>query len=260
MPINDPIRGKKIAPRSLAFEGSVRAGTGTTTYQGAISSTQITNVVTATDYRDIARAASSGAAASMDAEYRAKVYADEWHNAFLWQIDDTNQPYSFTFGVYEPVEFPLEIIRGSHCANGAGSGFGFKPPHDLHGIYHIGGYFTIQHAAIDAVVRVRLAAFVGAAASLQVAQVDDDMSGDGAAAQRDVCIPWTWCGYLDGTDAFNLRIMITGGAAGADYTVTPSVSIGGYIYGYRVACYGLKTTDNDSSINDPIAGYFINTV
>lgn len=211
---------------------------------------------------DVASMIQNGQRSVQDAEMRAKMYADEWHNAAMWQMDTSGSPYTVYFNTWWPLSFPLEVIRGSHCVSRGPSatprpGWAFRPPMELQGVYRMSFYITIQHQAAAGVSTTKAGLLLDGQIALELDQMDDDVSGDGAGTQRDVWLKNSVLINLDGTKEMALGIYARNGAGGYDtYSNTSSVSIGGWVCVERVACYA-KGTESDGKINDPLSGKFI---
>lgn len=112
MPINDPIKGKKVAPSSLAFEnGRATRGKGATTYQSSVrTESNITIVQQPTDIRETIGRLEAATRNVMDAEQRAKNYVASYQDTTQWDIKLnvtlTHSPFD-----YDAIGFDNEVIR-----------------------------------------------------------------------------------------------------------------------------------------------------
>ena len=194
-----------------------------------------------------------------DAETRAKVYADEWHNVALWQMDASGSPYTVYFNQWSPLSFPLEIIRGQHCVNRGPlwapyDGWAFRPPMEKQGVYLLSSYLTIQHSNAAAVTSTKLGVTRGGVFLAELDQMDDDVSGDGAYTQRDVWLGNSIPVNMDGTDELQLCVYVTSANAYDTYYNSGSVSIGGWVSVTRVGCYDYDS-ESDGKINNMLPKY-----
>jgi len=110
MPVNDPIRGKKVAPASLAFEqGRARRGGASVSYQSTVIAANAPDDfdTMATD-RELRRALELAQLNVWDAERRAKHHVGAYGESFEWDIA---HDITVTTETYDVIGFDNEVIR-----------------------------------------------------------------------------------------------------------------------------------------------------
>ena len=235
MPINQPIKDRKVAPNSLAFPSGSRGGrsvSGAGGYQQVVQNS-VTNIIINADSETQVRDRRAAALADRDAEYRAKAWVGDWHRVIDWDIG-TN--IYVTNNVWHPITFSNEAMRAMgayYTSAGNGTWFWTIPP-DWDGTWFLGGFFSINVAVAAAIQQAQLGIVVNGTLRTVLDRADIEMAGDNAGYMRDVILRgWRNVGVNVG-DIVTLGIQLTG-AAGSD-TYTNPISVTGYISGHRTMC------------------------
>lgn len=129
MPINEPIRNRKIAPASLAFDPSRRSSTVVAYEAGTVPDnvTYQTNLIInstaffATEFSDaiLQKAKQDVMVGVANAELRAKASVGDYHRAFMWTSDTSSFAYlksNNAFGAITPLQAPTEVIASDGCS------------------------------------------------------------------------------------------------------------------------------------------------
>lgn len=175
MPINEPIRNRKVAPASLAFE-SARKGQAAIAYEVGTTPTIInyqTNLtVNSTAYfiSEFNDALIEDAKADVmrgvaNAELRAKSSVGDYHRAFLWTSDNSQFQYlkaNNAFGAITPLQAPNEVIATDGCATVASpvnpnTAFRFRCPDGGEGVYWMYAHVELRVLHEDDINIARLA-------------------------------------------------------------------------------------------------------
>lgn len=128
MPINEPIRNRKVAPASLAFErqgkglASIAYEVGTVptnvTYQTDIIVNTTAFFVTEFTDTILANAQREVMVGVANAERRSKASVGEYHRAFMWTSDNSGFNMikaNNLFGALTALQAPTEVIAGDGC-------------------------------------------------------------------------------------------------------------------------------------------------
>lgn len=260
MPINDPIRNRKVAPASLAFDGdNVRNGAtfqvGTTptstTYQevvnvyyGDTNQLFITNQYLNTDNDRIMKA-------MQHTEERAKHYVPDYTRTFEWDLR-RDQPY--TFNVWSIIGFNTEVLRAVGCSsNGTpvdGSQYwDYNCPQDASGAYWIYAHMNLRLNTSTNVSSGHLGVFVNGQLWRIIDQVDNAMMGNNKIidlrVQGGCHVP------LKAGDKVTIRVRLDD-TAGSDTSLYPT-SVYAYVTGHRETCdyvlSNLPATGNSYQFN-----------
>lgn len=243
MPINDPIKNRKVAPASLAFErdqlrngATFQVGTTptTTVYQdvvniryGDVNQLFITNQYITTDNDRLMKA-------MHNAEERAKHQVADYKRTFQWDLK-RNQPY--TFNQWSVVGYNSEIIRAIGClaTGAAGNGtqyWDYTVPDGAEGTYWIYVHMNIRLNIASSVTSGHLGFFINGNLFRIVDQVDNAMMGGNKIVdlriQGGCHIP------LRTGDKFTVRIQLNDGMGG-DTSLYPT-SVYSYVTGHREEC------------------------
>jgi len=224
MPINDPIKGKRVAPASLAFDPRKRTGGSVvSTYQSSV--TQVVNQIsTATDLEPLRRGLT---VADRDAEMRAKNWVSDWHRAFHW---DVNGDIDITNNTWSPIQMGNEHMR----AMGAEGAWQWTVPYGWEGSYFIHPHISINVQAAAAVTFAALGIVVNGSLRIVVDRADIEMAGDNVAHMRDIILHGGANVSVAPHDVVRIGLFLAG-AAGTD-TYTYASSVTGYVSGFRVMC------------------------
>ena len=248
MPINSNRTGERsIVPAQLAFKqtGNGGSGNGTTTYQQDV--TTIVNNITVYQTTEVARRELDRLQASiLAAELRAKTYANEWHNAFQWAMDDTVEPQNILFNTWYPLQFPLCIQRGSVAAN-AGGYWEFQATRELVGTYFIGAEIELKHQTAAVVESTEAAIMIDGVwyANLPWTDQRDTESNVMSPSHSHVRYGGTLVPAING-NRISVWVRISSSQTDDDYYTG---SIGGHVHGFRVACHGENEYRNWSNYN-----------
>lgn len=175
MPINEPIRNRKVAPASLAFE---RMGKGQTAIAYEVGTTptiinyQTNLTVNSTaffisEFNDaiIADAKSDVMRGVANAELRAKSSVGDYHRAFLWTSDNSQYQYlkaNNAFGAITPLQAPNEVIATDGCTSvpsfvAPNTAFRFRCPDGAEGVWWMYAHVEIRVLHVDDINIARLA-------------------------------------------------------------------------------------------------------
>lgn len=243
MPINDPIKNRKVAPASLAFErdqlrngATFQVGTTptTTVYQdvvniryGDVNQLFITNQYITTDNDRLMKA-------MHNAEERAKHQVSDYKRTFQWDLK-RNQPY--TFNQWSILGYNNEVIRAVGCSatgtpvNGT-QYWDYTVPNGAEGTYWIYAHLNLRLNVNSAVTSGHLAFFINNNIWRTVDQVDNAMMGGNKIIDLRVAggchVP------LRAGDKFTVRIQLDDGA-GSDTSLFPT-SVYSFVTGHREEC------------------------
>ena len=233
MPINDPIRGQKVAPKSLAFENgrSTRSSLGASSYQNEVNNyvTNINNYYV--EPREVHRQAEIQNRLIWDAERRSKHQTAQFGDVTLWDISATQ---TMTLGDWDKIPFNQEIIRvqGARCDS---TGWWHKLVKGDHGVWWYYAHIVINIPALANATGAKLGIWRNSTLWYVVDQMDAGYAGE--TPLRDVVLKGGVHLPLDRGDTIDFRIYIDiPGAPGSDVFIAPS-SLGGYVTGHRVKCF-----------------------
>lgn len=241
MPINDPIRGKKIAPASLAFEPNRLArGKGIASYQDNLSvENNITIVQHPTDLREVIARDERAMTAVANAERRAKHFVSDFQAVTQW---DTFLDLNITHSkfIYDPIGFDHEVLRcvGSRfsgTATASNARWFYKPPKGYEGVWY---FFSAMHAVIPPaalIESVYLAFFKNDSMWRVIDYMSAEMSGHSANYVEHVALRGGCHVPLDVNDEFDVRVLFKGNADIDTIYAVPS-SAYAYVTGNRTSC------------------------
>lgn len=245
MPINDPIRDRKIALNSLAFrEGGSRGGA-VVSYQQTLIDLGNTTIISA-DSEIQRRDRNALTIADRDAEYRSKSWVGGWHRVIDWDIG-TN--VFITNNAWHPITFSHEVMRAMGVQyNSAGVGaWRWRIPPDYDGTWFLHLHLSVQAPSAAAVQSAQIGFAVNGTLRTVVDRADKGMAGEDP--MRDVILGGSRNIALGVGDILTAVVYFDGAAGGTSYG-HPS-SIVGYISGHRVRCDGSHSIDT----SDDISGY-----
>lgn len=232
MPINDPIRGKKVAPKSLAFEGgrSVRSSQGASSYQNEVNNyvTNINNYFI--EPREVFRQNESQSRQIWDAERRAKHYVSDFGDVSLWDISVTS---TLDLGTWSCIPFNSEILRVQGARNSA-TGWYHKIVKGDHGVWWYYAHLVINAPALASVSHAKLGIFRNGTLFYVVDQLDTGYAGE--TPIRDIVLRGGVHLNLNRGDYVDFRLWTTIPGAPGPQSFTFPQSIGGYVTGHRVKC------------------------
>jgi len=234
MPINDPIKDRKVAPNSLAFPmaGGTRGGS-STSYQQTVQNIVNNTVVQANadSVEDLRRGLT---VADRDAEKRAKAWVSKWHRVVDWDITGDVE---ITNNMWNPITFHNESMRAMG-AEAPGSPIALTwrwvVPSDWEGTYFLYSFISISVQAAAAVTEARLGIAVNNTLRTLVDRADIEMAGDHVAHMRDVVLRGGRNISVAPHDVVTVCLNLVG-AAGTD-TYTNPTSVTGYVSGFRTMC------------------------
>lgn len=257
MPINDPFRGKKIAPASLAFEGGrATRGVGSTTYQSTIRpDANVIVVQQPTDIRETIARDQALQRNVMEAERRAKHYVADYQAVTQWDtLLDLNITHS-KFD-YDPIGFDHEVLRcvGARLtgtATSANARWIFKPPKGYQGVWW---FYSAIHLIVPLEAQVNaafLAFFKNGTIWRTLDFMTPEQSGHDNNHIRDARLSGGCHVPLDVDDEFDVRIwMRTDAEVDATYGVPSSAYA--FVSGHRTACDYTKTNDPEPGTVTPV--------
>lgn len=244
MPINDPIKNRKVAPASLAFErDQMRNGAifqvGTTptsvTYQetvniryGDINQLYITNQYIQTDNDKIMKA-------MQESEHRSKHWVGDYKRTFQWDIQQ-NQVYAINN--WQILAYNHEIIRAIGCSSGGtpvdGSAYWqYRCPEDAIGAYWVYAHLNLQFGPGEGVRSARMAFFLNGLIYRIIDNVDNNMMGENNI--RDVRLAGGCHVPLRTGDVLTVRIYALDNTPGTNTALYPT-SVYGFVSGHRENC------------------------
>ena len=257
MPINEPIQNRKVAPASLAFEGTSR-GSGRGVYQVGTTITQTTTQEIVNNYfysytfqnitQQFLETNNDRLMLAMhNSEHRSKHWVGDYKRSLQWDLK-RNQVY-FT-NQYTAIGFDNEVLR----TNGARSfgnpaigtaGWQFETPSDSQGVWFMYAHLNIKHANADNVYEGRLAFFINNVMFRNVDMVDNHMMGENNL--RDMRLQGGCHVPLRAGDIFEVRYFPKSNINLVNTAIYPD-SVYSYVSGHRENC-------NDFELmNSPITG------
>lgn len=256
MPINDPIKNRKVAPASLAFERDSKRNGATfqvgttptsTNYQdvvniryGDINQLYITNQYITTDNDKLMKA-------MHNAEHRAKHWVSDYKRTFHWDI---KQDQVYAVNGWQILAFDNEVIRAQGASAGGtpvdGSAYWqYVCPEDAIGAYWAYSHLNLQFGAGESIRGARMAFFLNGLIYRVIDQVDNNMMGENNI--RDVRLAGGCHVPMRTGDILTVRIYALDNTPGTNTALYPT-SVYGYVSGHRENC------DNYELINNPVSG------
>lgn len=240
MPINDPIRGRKIAPDSLAFDPDAQRGIGLVTYQQELgTNTTITNNIIGVDAKDVHDSQLRTAKLIADSKAQAHHYVGDYHNVYEWTVQTGN----INLGVnhWHGLQFEKEIIRGEGCefvgASGAiGSQWQHVCNHGQEGDWWVYGFILVTLLGSMNATTCRLALYKNGVIWRMLDGIDQGYAGEA---------PIITCKLSGGChvplvygDVVTLELHVNNGGAPANQTISAPTSMYGYVTAHRERCDG----------------------
>lgn len=247
MPINDPIRGKKVAPASLAFEsGRAPRGNTSATYQSSVTTSTAPDDFDklATD-RELRRSHEIAQGNVIDAEQRAKHHVGAYSESFEW---DFGANVTITTETHDTLGFDHEVIRaqgaymsGTVSTNDAS--FEYHCPKGQTGVWwyycHIQMVLTVGMQVTSA----RLSLFKNGIQYRVLDAMDMNMSGDDALYIQDLVLGKGCQCATEKGDVITFRLYLESDLPSGDQLLLYPTSVYGYCGGFRLRC---DTTEIDS--------------
>lgn len=252
MPINDPIRDRKVAPNSLAFPviGAAGGAVASSTYQSTVQSI-INNTVVYADSQVQNRDRHALSTADREAEHRSKTWVGDWHRVVDWDITiDTLDP-RIDNNQWSALRFNHETMRAMGAWRNNDSWRWVVAP-GWEGTYFVYSFLSVQVQLAAAVTSALLGIIVNGTLRTVIDRADADMAGDSTEFMRDVILRGGRNISLEVGDYVQIAIYLNGAAGYATYIV-PS-SLVGYVSGFRTMC-GYDHVIDDQ---DDIDGYVFN--
>ena len=252
MPINDPIRNRKVAPRSLAFE---RESTNTsTTYQaaGGAGTSTVVNITNVTD-GDVRWHVGAAMKGVSDAERRAKHYVGSYHKQWLWSVNTGTHGLYIGGTTLLPADRESIRIHGAQHQDGAGPGgedfWRWQCVPGQEGIYHVYAHYKVAFTEAMAISRVKLGFMKNGNTVWQY--VDDLWVSDaGELPILNANVKGGTLIRMSAGDYLSVVMKTTSGAGSGLQTFSAYSSLEGYVMGHRVQCnddyYKAAPRDNDS--------------
>jgi len=253
MPINDPIRGKKIAPASLAFEaGRATRGKGSTTYQSTIRPDK--QVIVVTQPTDLSETIARDQALQRnvwEAEKRGKAFVADYQATTQW---DTRLNLNITHSpaTYDPIGFDNEVIRcmGSRfsgTASAANARWYFTPTKGKQGVWW---FYAGLHLVVPLGAQIQnayLAFFVNNTIWRVIDYMCPEQSGHDNNHMADTRLGGGCHVPLSVGDEFDVRVLLQTGGAVVDTVYGVPTSAYGWVSGNRTECEWVQA-------NNPTAG------
>jgi len=246
MPINDPIRDRKVAPNSLAFPiaGAAGGAVSSSTYQSTVQNV-VNNTVVYADSAVQNRDRHALSTADREAEHRSKAWVGDWHRVIDWDI---TVDQDITNNTWDPLRFSNEAMRAMGAISTA-STWGWTVAPGWEGTYFLYAFVCINITSAAAVGAVRLGIIVNGTLRTVIDRVDAEISGDDAAFVRDCIVRGGRNISLSVGDFVQVAVYFGGGIGNATY-LHPS-SVVGYVSGFRTMC----GYDHIINTQDDIDGY-----
>lgn len=244
MPINDPIKNRKVAPASLAFEGdSAKRGAifqvGTTpdgpTYQEVVNNYYFNFSLTLVTNQILEANNDKLMTAMKNAEHRSKIQVGDYKHTLQW---DLKQNQVYFFNQMNNIAFNSEILRtvGARSygtpVNGSAR-WEFICPEDCAGSWWFYSHLNIRHASQDQVYEGHLGFAINNVPFRLVDQVDSAMMGENLI--RDMRLQGGCHVPLQTGDKFTVFYLPTSHNVGFNTAAFPT-SLYGYVTGHRENC------------------------
>jgi hypothetical protein len=245
MPINDPIRDRKVAPNSLAFPiaGAGGGAASNSTYQTTVQTIE-QNVVVFADSEIQNRDRHNLASADRDTEMRSKAYVSDWHYVLDWDIGADQEIEN---NKWEPLRFTNEALRTMGAFQTATAKWSWRVPNGADGTWWVYSHLSIQAQAVAAVTSARLGIIVNGTLRTVLDREDIEMAGDAVDHMRDIILRGGRNISLGVGDVVQIAVYLAG-AVGDDTYGWPS-SVVGYVSAHRTAC-GFDHVINSQDDND----------
>lgn len=246
MPINDPIRDRKVAPNSLAFPiaGAAGGAVSSSTYQSTVQDV-VNNTVVYADSEVQNRDRHALSTADREAEHRSKAWVGDWHRVIDWDIAVDQD---ITNNTWDPLRFSNEAMRAMGAMSTPTS-WSWKVAPGWEGTYFLYAFLCINITTAAAVGAVRLGIIVNGTLRTVIDRVDAEISGDDAAFVRDCIVRGGRNVSLGVGDVVQIAVNFGGAVGNATY-LHPS-SVVGYVSGFRTMC----GFDHIINTQDDIDGY-----
>ena len=246
MPINDPIRDRKVAPNSLAFPiaGAAGGAVSSSTYQSTVQNV-VNNTVVYADSEVQNRDRHALSTADREAEHRSKAWVGDWHRVIDWDI---TVDQDITNNTWDPLRFSNEAMRAMGAISTASSWSWTVAP-GWEGTYFLYAFVCINITSAAAVGAVRLGIIVNGTLRTVIDRVDAEISGDDAAFVRDCIVRGGRNVSLSVGDVVQIAVNFGGAVGNATY-LHPS-SVVGYVSGFKTMC----GYDHIINTQDDIDGY-----
>jgi hypothetical protein len=246
MPINDPIRDRKVAPNSLAFPiaGAAGGAVSSSTYQSTVQDV-VNNTVVYADSEVQNRDRHALSTADREAEHRSKAWVGDWHRVIDWDI---TVDQDITNNAWDPLRFSNEAMRAMGAISTPTSWSWTVAP-GWEGTYFLYAFVCINITSAAAVGAVRLGIIVNGTLRTVIDRVDAEISGDDAAFVRDCIVRGGRNVSLGVGDVVQIAVNFGGAVGNATY-LHPS-SVVGYVSGFRTMC----GFDHIINTQDDIDGY-----
>lgn len=246
MPINDPIRDRKVAPNSLAFPiaGAAGGAVSSSTYQSAVQ-TVVNNTIVYADSEVQNQDRHALAVLDAESEIRSKAWVSGWHRVLDWDI---TVDQDITNNTWDPVRFSNEAMRAMGAVTSSTSwSWTVAPGWD--GTWFVYSFLSVSIPATAAVGSARLGIIVNGTLRTIVDRVDAEMSGDSASFVRDCIMRGGRNISLAVGDVVQVAVYFAGVVGNGEY-IHPS-SFVGYVSGFRTMC----GFDHIVNTQDDIDGY-----
>ena len=243
MPINDPIRERKVGPESLAFDPNAQRGGSTVTYQqglqAAVNNYYTTIGITNENLRDGLLGERPNV---WEAERRAKDYTEVYHHTVRWDIADDQ---TYTFNLWSAVNLCLENIR----TMGAVSKTSPYPYANQPNYYHIipkghegdwwyGANIRLKvGGGVPIVTEVHLGIFVNDVLRTEIdADSDNNYGGLPDGIPADALLQGWSPINVEWGDRVDIRVKVVAPESAGDIAFLFPSSVVGYIAGFRLRC------------------------
>lgn len=264
MPINDPVRGQKIAPASLAFERSRRKGQNAvivdsgdtvTNYQDDVLTNSVDDV-TPLILKDVSNLDKAVVLAAANGERRAKAWTAEYERALDWCISND---ITITTRAFYPVPFQREVVRSMGAAYIAGATqnldtWQYVCPADAVGVYHVSAMLQLRLTAGVGCSIARLGIMVDGSLWRVIDAIDNDYAGENPILDVKLCgsslVP------LRSGQRLQIGYFVNSSAPAGTLQLLHPTSVYGYVSAHRTRCDlgGYADQQNGGLINSPTTG------
>lgn len=263
MPINDPVRGGKIAPASLAFERSRRKGQsaviveggGSTSYQDDVQTNAVDDP-TPVILRQVSNLDKEVVRAGLDGERRAKAWVGEYERALDWSIGDD---ITITTRGFYPVPYHTEIVRSMGAAFIAGATedldtWHYICPSDAVGVYHVSAFLQMRLTAGVGCSIARLGVMVDGSLWRVIDAIDANYAGE--TPILDVKLGGSSLVPLRSGQKLQIGYFVNSSAPSGTLQLLFPTSVYGYVSAHRTRCElgGFEEKQNGGRINTPATG------
>lgn len=264
MPINDPVRGGKIAPASLAFERSRRkgqtavivdSGNGTTSYQDDVQTNGVDDP-TPVILRQVSNLDEQVVRAGLNGERRAKAWVGEYERALDWSIGDD---ITITTRAFYPVPFHTEVVRSMGAAFIAGATeaqdtWHYIVPADAVGVYHVSAFLMMRLTALVGCTIAGLGIMVDGSLWRVIDAIDAGYSGENPII--DVKLGGSSLVPLRSGQRLQIGYFVNSSGPPGTLQILFPTSVYGYVSAHRTRCElgGFDDKQNGGRINTPATG------